>query len=329
MNRQEWRRRSEKKPPRFPWWWMLLVAVSAVMVITGLAQIVSRWTQDSAARRAADEMRELYRGAGEFPTASPTPLPTSTPADTPTPELIVFAEASPKEKTTVSVAPTTTPEPRIEAGTYPPDQEKSAGERFRALRKENQDIVGWLTIGSMIDEAVVQRDNLFYMNHDVKRGDNINGAIFLDEIVSLKTRPMGLILYGHNMRTGAMFGSLRNYENVSFYHNYPFLTFDTMHENGRYVIFAVGTVDVEHEDSERFLDFFSLTTRSVQERERAIEVLKSTSIHTCTVDVQAEDQLLLLVTCVDQDAERRVVAARRIRDGERETELKRAAGRSR
>ena len=34
------------------------------------------------------------------------------------------------------------------------------------------------------------------------------------------------------------------------------------------------------------------------------------------------NQLLLLVTCVDKDDERRVVAARRVRDGEDENELK-------
>ncbi|MCR5565615.1 MAG: hypothetical protein K6F61_02090 [Clostridiales bacterium] len=36
------------------------------------------------------------------------------------------------------------------------------------------------------------------------------------------------------------------------------------------------------------------------------------------VDVRIDDQILLLVTCVDKDTDRRIVAARRIRDGEEE-----------
>ena len=35
-------------------------------------------------------------------------------------------------------------------------------------------------------------------------------------------------------------------------------------------------------------------------------------------DVRIDDQILLLVTCVDKDTDRRIVAARRIRDGEEE-----------
>ena len=51
------------------------------------------------------------------------------------------------------------------------------------------------------------------------------------------------------------------------------------------------------------------------------ETLKAVSPYDCGVDVQPEDQLLLLVTCIGNDTERRVVAARRIREGETEEEL--------
>ena len=52
-----------------------------------------------------------------------------------------------------------------------------------------------------------------------------------------------------------------------------------------------------------------------------IDALCRLSKHTCTVDVTAEDQILLLVTCVGDDTDRRVVAARRVRDGETEGRL--------
>ena len=42
-----------------------------------------------------------------------------------------------------------------------------------------------------------------------------------------------------------------------------------------------------------------------------------------TVDVNTDDQLLLLVTCNGDDTERRIVAARRVRDGESEDGLTR------
>ena len=77
------------------------------------------------------------------------------------------------------------------------------------------------------------------------------------------------------------------------------------------------------------MDFFALISTDIQKRQIAIDALKAASVHTCTIEVQPEDQLLILVTCVEKDEERRVVAARRIRDGEDEKELKDLAERSR
>ena len=144
----------------------------------------------------------------------------------------------------------------------------------------------------------------------------------------MKTRPYTYIIYGHNMKSGAMFGNLRNYENSTFYHNDPFITFDTMYEGGRYVIFAVGTVSVE-EWGRNYLDFYALRSANVSERQAAIDAVIAASVHTCPIDVQVDDQLLVLVTCVEKDEYRRVVVARRVRDGEDEAALKKLVNTSR
>lgn len=57
---------------------------------------------------------------------------------------------------------------------------------------------------------MVQRDNTYYLNRDYLGYHNDNGAIFLDMGCDLTGNPKALILYGHNMKTGAMFGNLRN-----------------------------------------------------------------------------------------------------------------------
>ena len=211
---------------------------------------------------------------------------------------------------------------------YPNNLNLQISSRFKALRRESKDIIGWLNMDKLLDEPVVQRDDTFYLTHDAKGKENVNGAIFLEASIGLKTRPYTYILYGHNMKTGAMFGSLRNYENRNFYHTNPFITFDTMYENGRYVIFAVGTVSTE-EGRRNYLDFYTLKSMDVAGRQKAIDALLAASVHTCTIDVQPADQLLILVTCVDEDEERRIVAARRVRNGEDEKELKKLVEKSR
>lgn len=123
------------------------------------------------------------------------------------------------------------------------------------------------------------------------------------------------------MKSGAMFGSLRNYENSTFYHSDPFINFDAMYESGQYVIFSVGRVCTKESEG-NCVDFYALKSSNILDRQEAIDALIASSVHTCAIDVRPEDQLIVLVTCVNNDDERRVVAARRIRDGESQKELK-------
>ena len=55
--------------------------------------------------------------------------------------------------------------------------------------------------------------------------------------------------------------------------------------------------------------------------EQVTSNLMENAVLTSPVDVNAQDQLLLLITCVDDDNERRILAARRVRENETEQEL--------
>lgn len=250
--------------------------------------------------------------------------------DAATPEPLAPSEQSaPDAQVAAPVQPTPTPTPVPELNpyatmapvSYPHNAFKLVSERFAKLRRQNEDIIGWLTLpDDMLSEAVVQRDNSYYLRRDYQGYHNTNGAIFLEEHVDLSTRPYTLTLYGHNMKTGTMFACLRNYENLSFYHHNPFITFDTIYEKGRYVIFSTAEVSIDPKDAD-FSGFFLLDSATATERLHIIKRLAELSKNTCEIDVGVDDQLLLLVTCVGDDEDRRVVAARRVRDGEHEDDL--------
>ena len=309
-------RRRKNRFRRFRWSRLALLTVSAALIVFGLVKLIGYGTDLAASRQTAVILREAYQEpAAEPPAESSAPAPAVTASSAPVPT------AAPVPAVPAAAVPTLKPVQRLRSAAYPRNPALQISSRFKALQKENKDIAGWLTIDGLLDEAVVQRDEEYYMNHDALGRENVNGAIFLDSGISLKTRPFTLILYGHNMKTGAMFGCLRNYENTSFYHKNPFITFDTKYEDGRYVIFSAGSISTERY-GRNYTDFFALTSNKVQERRTAIDALKAASVHTCTVDVQLEDQLLILVTCEDRDDMRRIVAARRIRDSEDEIGLK-------
>ena len=246
--------------------------LGTALLLFGLIRLIGYGRDWLAARNTSRELQTVYYDA---PTGGPAlfmPVPTAAPMPDP----------APKKTTLPMDIPVLTPSPlpRLEVMAYPNNPNLTISNRFKSLRLESKYIIGWLNMGKLVDEPVMQRDDTFYLTHDAKGKENVNGAIFLEVSISIKTRPNTYILYGHNMKTGAMFGNLRNYENQSFYHTDPFITFDTMYEDGRYVIFAVGCISTEEYDR-RYVDFHDLKTADREKRQAAIDALISASVFTC------------------------------------------------
>ena len=313
---------------------LALTVVLAGVAVYALVRLIGYGAALLSSRQADQEMRQIYYNAStsapEVPSVQPSPRyePSITERLLPTPEANAEQPSSAPSSAMqgASAAPVRVPvmpedyDPyfRLKNVSYPNGYQVEP--RFQALRELNEDIVGWLTVGGMVDEAVVQRDNVFYLDHDVRQKENSNGALFMDAAVNLNYRPYSLVIYGHNMKSGEKFGNLRRYENDSYYRNTPFISFDSIYENGTYVIFSAGKISMTP-DMENYVDFFAFTSLRAYERQEMINTLIRASALTCEIDVRAEDQLLVLVTCTESDPVRRVVAARRIRDGESQEQL--------
>lgn len=191
---------------------------------------------------------------------------------------------------------------------------------MEALRSKNNDLVGWLTIDGLLDLPVVRRDNTFYMNHGFDRTKNDAGTLFLDENHPVTGSAQNLLIYGHNMRDGSMFGLLTHYQQADYLKKHPFIRFSTLWEKEEYVIFAVVKSSVNPKD-ERFVSFFTHPTfSSDQEFEMYAERLKALSYHKTYISVKPEDALLTMCTCVGDD--RLIVVARKIRANESKAILK-------
>ncbi|MCR5369973.1 MAG: sortase [Clostridium sp.] len=333
-----WRPRDDKRHSRirhrirsFRFFAALFFLALAVFAAVRLA---AYYSDLAASRRTAEELRSAAPKPWDYKNIPPenTPDPAeAAPAQStapPNPEL-------PRTETTAAPIPypsgpsgtsasdvssliqTTLPPAYVSPGPYPGNPGLQVSSRFRLLRLEAKYLVGWLTLGTMLDEPVAQRDQSFFLDHDAKGKKNANGSVFLDDRISLETRPPTLVLYGHNMKSGHMFGCLRNYEDLSVYKSSPFITFDTMYEDGRYVVFAVSRVSTDPK-AKRYLDAADVFSENLARRQKAIDTLLSSSVYYGRVGVAPEDQLLLLVTCMDDPADRRIVAARRLREGETE-----------
>ena len=81
-----------------------------------------------------------------------------------------------------------------------------------ALKMLNPDITAWLLIPALsLSYPVVQgEDNAYYLHRSFQREGSYAGCIFLDTRNSPDFQDPFTLIYGHNMRDGSMFGSLRN-----------------------------------------------------------------------------------------------------------------------
>ena len=279
---------------------MLLLAVVAIV---SAFLLIRYFVWQAQSRRQAEALKAIYYSTKEPQAAAASPQPTAAPTK---------AEPRP-QATAVPPMPTTVP-------AYLHNPTLKVSETFRKLQKTNKDIVAWLSVEGHLDQAVVQRNNSYYLTRDYLGHRNDNGALFLDESCLLEKRPDALIIFGHNMKTEAMFGWLHRYRQLNFYRQNPFVTCNTLYEDGRYVIFAVSTISLLN-GSLKYLSIYDLNSSNSARRESAIRQLCSLSEHPQAVEVTAGDQLLVLVTCTGDDNTRLLVAARRIRDNESESSL--------
>lgn len=82
---------------------------------------------------------------------------------------------------------------------------------FEDLKKINPDFIGWIYYpGLGISYPIVQgEDDEFYLHHTFEGAANSNGCIFAGAGFNKDFTSFNTFLYGHNMRNGSMFGSLK------------------------------------------------------------------------------------------------------------------------
>jgi len=209
------------------------------------------------------------------------------------------------------------PEDGEDAATLPGDPPEPNAD-FAGDYARNGDLVGWLVAGRTINQPVFQLDNQYYMTHDAWGNKSADGAVFLDEHNQLWPRDVNLIVYGHNMKSDAMFGTLDNYRTLGYLKDHPVITFQTVYDETpvSYVPFAVFDASMLP-GSAGYVKIRRIGFGSAEENAAYLEELKSASLFDIPVDVQAGDQLLTLVTCsYSHEDGRFVIVARRVREGE-------------
>lgn len=188
-------------------------------------------------------------------------------------------------------------------------------EEYASVFQLNQKLVGWIKIdGTKIDYPVLQTSNNdYYLDHNFDQEEDRNGSIFLDKDCSVFPRSQNLILYGHNMKSGKMFGSLKSYKDENFFKKHHFIQFDSIYEKGTYEVMYVFS-EVVHEETEVTFKYYQfINANSANEYDSYMNEMAAMSLYDTGVTSVYGDALITLSTCdYSAGAERFAIVAKRV-----------------
>ncbi len=190
----------------------------------------------------------------------------------------------------------------------------------------NKDMAAWLQIpGTVIDYPVMWTpgNENFYLYRDFNKKDNQNGSLILDTDSCIDPLSTNLIIHGHNMKSGAMFGDLTEYEKKDYYEDHKNIILYTPECQRNYEVIAVFRSQVFKKTDTvfKFYQFFQADTE--EEFLDFYNNIKKLSLYDTGVTAEYGDHFITLSTCVYHVTNGRfVVVAKEIEGGDTYLPLK-------
>ena len=305
--------RRKKKPRLNPRLLIALVcvvvgAVALVQLIGWAGRAISTWQTNRELQALRDEAARQASAVTQAPFMTP------------------YAQSEATAAPEGTAAPQRTPVQLVTVTPLPADRifHQLAGEmlpELQSLYQKNKDLVGWLTIPGVVDLPVLYRDNSYYLTHDFNKKESRSGALFLDEHHPLKNTTQHLVIHGHNMTDGSMFGLVPHYRDKAYVLEHGIVTFSTLYEKETYAVVAVAVTpeDMTRPDA---IPYIGRTTfNSDASFSYLMDKVRAGALYNIYLDVKYTDALLTLSTCLGDD--RLLLVCRRLRAGETESEVRR------
>ena len=174
--------------------------------------------------------------------------------------------------------------------------------QYQSLYDINSDLVGWLTIdNTRIDYPVVksQEDN-YYLKHNFYKEYSDFGCPYTQGDMDADN----IIIYGHNMKNGSMFGKLKQMYESEKYKDSKYLWICTPNGKYRYEIFSMQYAKVGS-------DVYTLFSAHDEQFEAYVKKMaKQSKVDMKALGLGKDDYVVTLSTCTSDESVRFVVQAR-------------------
>ena len=180
---------------------------------------------------------------------------------------------------------------------------------FKKLKSENNDVVAYIKVNNTnIEYPIVKTsNNNFYLNHSFDKSKNSRGWIFADYKNKFDNTDKNIVIYGHNMRDGSMFGSLKNILNEEWYNNAENMNITFLTENRNYIYKVFSIYKIESEDY-----YIKTNFKNDADYEKFLNIIKNRSIKNFDVKLNVDDKILTLSTCANNNKYRVVLHAKKL-----------------
>lgn len=185
---------------------------------------------------------------------------------------------------------------------------------FTDLLAANPDTIGWLRIeGTNIDDVVMQSpwEKDKYLHLDFNGNYSARGTYYLAEECDVRTSD-NLIIYGHHMKDGTMFGELANYQDPAYCAAHSTIRFHTLYTDHTYEVAAAIPTQILPDWSTAF-KYYEYTGSDEATFQQYVNFILANRLYDTGVTLSPGDRLLTLSTCAYHTTDGRfIVVARQV-----------------
>lgn len=172
-------------------------------------------------------------------------------------------------------------------------------EQYAPLWEENHDLAGWLSIpDTQIDYPVMHTPEApeYYLRRGFDKKYAMSGSLFIGD--GCAPDSLHTIVYGHAMKNGSMFGSLKRYADPGFWAEHPVIQYDTLMQEGEYEVIAAFYSRVYTDRDTGVFRYYQYTDLSERETfDDYVSQATRSALYDTGLSAAYGDHLLTLSTC--------------------------------
>lgn len=169
---------------------------------------------------------------------------------------------------------------------------------YQELAEQNGELIGWISIeGTTVNYPVMYTPDSpdFYLNHNFEKESSNYGVPYMAEDCDPNGNCDNLIIYGHHIKGGRMFGALMDYTKKAFYESHKVIRFDTLEELSEYEVIAVFKTTAYDDIGFKYYLFTNADKEA--DFNAYVEECKALALYDTGVTAVYGDKLISLSTC--------------------------------